>query len=292
MALLVTALVFTVQRPTTAAVLNLALGLLIAPLATVLGVFITRRPGGGRVGMLLSLIGFGVAAIVARETWEQVLVTSADRESWSWLVAVLAEAAWWVVAGVALLLLYFPDGRVPGPRWWWALLAPLACVAVTAAHGVFDPKPLQFYTSRTSYAAFRLSLAWFDVVDWSSSAPTPPLALVCACSLVFRHRHSDRLALDRRSRRLAPVGVRHSALPGAAPARYCAVRPAVVDERRLWVGGPDRHSCRYGGGHALEHDLYDVYKALATTVTWTVLNDVFCRSARPGSVAHCWLPLG
>ena len=266
--LLATALVFTLERPTTASVLNLALGLLIAPLATVLGVFITRRPGGGRVGMLLALVGLGVAAIVARETWAQVLAISPDRQSWSWLVAVLAEAAWWVAAGVALLLLYFPDGRVPGPRWRWVPPALLTCVAVTQLYGVFDPSPFMAPLADLE-RPFPPPPAWFDVLSLIAFALMLVLALACACSLVLRYRHSDRLTRSQ-IKWLALVGFGIPLYP------LLCLLEIVLFGRPLWISAAVGLVALIGIPVAtavamLRHDLYDVDKALAATVTWTVL---------------------
>ncbi len=72
--LLVAAVMFTVHASNGPALANLAIGLVVAPLAAVLGVFTSRRNPGAQVGMWLALLGLGVAAIVARETWSQALV--------------------------------------------------------------------------------------------------------------------------------------------------------------------------------------------------------------------------
>ena len=70
-----------------------------------------RRP-------LLACVGFGVVFVAARDVYDRAWLADPDRIPLSTkATAVLDESAWWLFAAVALLLLYFPDGRLPGPRW-------------------------------------------------------------------------------------------------------------------------------------------------------------------------------
>ena len=69
--LLLAAVVFAVEASNRPGFVNLAIGLVVAPLTVVLGVFTSRRTPGAQVGMWLALLGLGVAAIVTRETWSR-----------------------------------------------------------------------------------------------------------------------------------------------------------------------------------------------------------------------------
>jgi signal transduction histidine kinase len=270
-AMLATAVVFAVQSSTRAAFVNLAIGLLTAPLAVVLGLFASRRSPGAAVGGLLSVIGLGVAAIVARETWFQVLAGSADRDSWSWLVAVLAEGAWWVLIAVALLLLYFPDGRLPGPRWRWVPPTMVASGIVNQVYGAFDPAPFSAPLENLA-RPFGKPPLWFDVLSLLAFVLMLALALACAASLVVRFRRSGR-----RER----AQIKWIAIAGMGVPLYpvlCLVEIALWG-RPLWFSAAVGVTALVGipistAVAILRHDLYDVDKALAGTVTWGVLTVV------------------
>ena len=61
-----------------------------------------------------------------------------------WLVAVLAESSVWLFVALALLLLYFPDGRLPGRALARRAAALLVLAAfVHHAYGAVDPAPYQ-----------------------------------------------------------------------------------------------------------------------------------------------------
>ena len=76
------------------------MGVVVVPAATGLSVLISRRREGAVVGVLLGLLSLAVAHVVAKEIWLQWLATTDDPDRWSWLVAVTAEDAWWILTHV------------------------------------------------------------------------------------------------------------------------------------------------------------------------------------------------
>ena len=262
---LVVAVGFLAAAPNRTTWLTLALGVLVVPWTSALSVLVARRREGATVGVLLGLLSFAVAVVVAKEIWLQWLATSDDPDRWAWLVAVTAENAWWVLATFALLLLHFPDGRVPSPRWRWVPATIVVAAAVTQADGaVADER-------------FRAPLAGLDRPFGPPPGWWQPLAEVafvvmlllvvsCAVSLLLRFRRAE--ALQRQQ-------IKWLALAGIGMPLYpllCLVEIVVWGEPH-WVSA--------GIGLAalvltpvaaaiavLRHDLYDVDKALALAVTW------------------------
>ena len=104
---------------------------------------IGRRPDGAVVGTLLGLLSLSVAHVVLKEVWLQWLPSTGDEEEWAWLVAVTAENAWWILGTFGLLLLYFPDGRLPSRRWRWVPPLMVLSVASVQVYGAFADEPFR-----------------------------------------------------------------------------------------------------------------------------------------------------
>src|SRR5690349_16298939 len=286
--LLGTAGVLTALAPTAGALANLGLGLAAAPASAVLGLIIARRQPRNVVGMLLTLVGLTVSITVLRSVaWYYLAeVRPPALQDLDWLIAFTDQVAAWVFASISLLLLYFPDGRLPGPRWRWIPPTLIGCGAIDHIGTAFDtmkysapvqdvappfgplPAPLQ----ALALAGFVLELV---------------LVLVCAASLVVRYRRSDRV---RRAQ------IKWLALAGMAIPLYpvgCLLE-IVLYGRPLWMSAAIGIAGLVGIPIAtavamLRHDLYDVDKALAATVTYglvsTVLVSIYAIASGVGGVA-------
>ena len=263
---LVAACILAAYAPTRTSATNLVFGLVVASLAAGLGVVIAQRTSGNPVGPLLAFLGLTVALTVTREIAWQVLSEDLDRaDRFSWLVAALEQGAFWVLTAVALLLLHFPDGRVPSRRWRWVPLALVAATAVTQVHGVFDQTPFRPPLEEVP-RPLGPAPVWFEALGFVAFLATLSLALASTGSLVARYRHSDQLR-RKQIKWLAVGGVSVAAYP-----MLCLI------EIVLW-GEPSGVSDAVGlAGLAaipittaiamLRHDLYDVDRALAGAVTW------------------------
>ncbi len=265
-AMLVLAGVLAVVEPTRTALVSLAVGVVVGSLAASLGILTARSPNGGLVGALLVFVGLATSITAAREVAWQVLAERPDvAASWSWLVAVLAEGAWWVLVSVALLLLYFPDGRLPGPRWRWVPPAMIVSTTVNQVWGAMDTTP--FLPPLEDLARpFPEAPFWLRIVSEVAFVLVLTLVLACAVSLAVRFRRAR--GVERRQ-------ITWLVLGGFGVALYpllCLIE-ILVWGRTLWLSAAIGVTAVVGIPLAtaiavLRHDLYDVDKALAAAVTW------------------------
>ena len=256
---------FVAATRDTTAWLNLALGLAVVPAASALSLLVARRPGGGVVGTLLGLLSLAVAQVVVKEVWLIWLASSDDPGRWAWLVAVTAESGWWMLVVFALLLLYFPDGRLPSRRWRWVPPVLVGCVVLNQAYGAVE------------VAAFRSPLdglerpfgpppGWVDAAALGPFVVMLGLFVAAAISLVLRYRRADRIQR---------LQIKWLALAGIGMPLYpvlCLVE-ILVWGQPLWlsaaVGIASLVATPIAIGIAvLRHDLYDVDRALASAVAW------------------------
>jgi signal transduction histidine kinase len=263
--------VLAVRAPVAGVLANLTLALAVAPAAAVLGVVVARRQGV--VGVLLTLVGLTGAVNAIRDVgwWYLADQRPGALPSLDWLAAVADQSAAWLFVTIALLLLYFPDGRLPGPRWRWVQPALILAAAVDQANSAFitdrfraplqdvprpwPPLPLPLQV--VGLVAFVLELA---------------LVLACAASLIVRYRRSDRV---RRAQ------IKWLALAGTAIPIYplaCLLEILLWGEP-LWISTGIGIAGLVGIPVAtavamLRHDLYDIDKALAATVTCGVVSAV------------------
>ncbi len=265
---LVAAALLLAWAPTTAAWLNLLVGAAVAVPSAVLGARIVLAGQVRSVGFLLALLGAGVSIVVAREVWAQALVGWHDRQRWAPWVAVLAESAWGVLATVALLLLFFPTGRLPGPRWRPAPFLLLACVAVTQLFGAFDPEPFRPPLAELT-RPFGPPPVWLDLLSGPAFVLMLLLAGACAASLLPRYRRAD----QRVRRQIKWLGI-----AGLGVVGY----PVLCLIEILLLGAPGWGSAVIGvsalvavpattGVAVLRPDLYDVDKALSQVLTWVTV---------------------
>ena len=260
-----------VLEPNRAVLLLLVAGVLAAMWAG-LGVLVGRRQGGAGVGLLLSLVGLAWASTVVKEIGWQVLARRPETLSnLDWLVAAMNESTFWVLTAVGLLLLHFPDGRVPSSRWRWVPLVMIVCTALQQLQGAFPTEP--FRSPLTTLAPpFGPPPAWLEDLGGLAFVTLLGLVLACSASLILRFRRSDRI---RRAqiKWLVLVGVGVPLYPFLCLAeiliwgspQWFSVTVAIISV----VGIPVATTVAM-----LRHDLYDVDKAVAGTVTWALVTIV------------------
>ncbi len=262
---LVAAIAFLAAEPNRTSWLTLALGVAVVPAATGLSVLMARRREGAPVGVLLGLLSLAVAHVVAKEIWLQWLATTDDPGRWSWLVAVTAEDAWWVLTTFGLLLLHFPDGRVPSPRWRWVPGTMVIAAVVTQVEGALVDEPFRAPLADLA-RPFGPPPGWWELIALVAFVVLLLLIAACAVSLVLRYRRADRTQRQQ-IKWLALAGIGMPLYP-----LFCLLEIVIWGEP-LWfsagVGIASLVATPVAAAIAvLRHDLYDVDKALGLAITW------------------------
>ncbi len=242
------------------------LGVLAAGLA-VLGLLVARREPV--VGLLLSVIGALVAFLAVRSAYYEVVAAEPGRLPLdSRVVAWLDESGWWLFVAVALLLLYFPDGRLISPRW---RVVPVGLVLLGAAQQVFGAfaaapflAPLEGWAR--PYAPLPFGLRVLSEVVFGVFLG---LVLVAAASVVVRFRRSSGRARAQ-VKWLAIAGVVAVCYPFVCLAEIVVAGEsgtvATVTGVLALVSLPVAVAVA-----VLRHDLYDVDRAVADAVTYAIV---------------------
>jgi signal transduction histidine kinase len=234
-----------------------------------LGAIVTWRVQRHLVGPLLTWFGMSVVYVAARLVYYKAWL--ADHHAVplnTKMVAVLDESGWWLFAAVALLLLYFPTGRVPSRRWKWVPLTVVVTCALTHAQGAFATEPFlaPMQHLERPWPAFPPP---FDLLSSAANLVLMVTGLACGVSLVLRFRHSR--------------GVERAQLKWLSLAGLAAVAYPIVCVTEIVITGETGNIALAVGIVALvalpvsvavamlRHDLYDVDRVLADTISHVVV---------------------
>jgi len=161
------------------------------------GLLVLVRQPRNRVGWLLHAVGFSWAVPGLLTAYAHYgLVVDPGSLPRSEEVAAVNEATWtWgiLLMGVYLVLL-FPDGRLPSPRWrylaWFAAIAGgvLGPLGIVFSPGTLEEAPVRDLENPLATASLEpLAMVWATV-----GLPAVPLCILAAAwSLVARFRRSD-----------------------------------------------------------------------------------------------------
>ena len=98
-----------------------------------------RETGLRRLALLYTVVGLGAACVLPAHGWARSGVAGAEVAAWvsSWVWSLGAAPL------LAIGLLIYPDGRLPGPRWWPAAALGLTGAATITASAALRPGPLE-----------------------------------------------------------------------------------------------------------------------------------------------------
>jgi signal transduction histidine kinase len=156
------------------------------------GALIVVRGGGNRVGWLMIAIGLSFAlSCVAHAYTERGPLTGPHAPfagQWADWAGTWVWAPGWLFC-VTLLLLLFPDGQPPTPRWRPAIWAALGAVALIIVGAWLDPNPNSQPTYHNPTATH--ATAWLaSVTEIGGVLVGVATAVVCLAGLVLRFRRS------------------------------------------------------------------------------------------------------
>ena len=115
-----------------------AVGAMVLLPAMLVGLVISFRRPQLIIGPLVVALGASPAATFALEAWAETL--EADVRPGGQMAAWIAAGSWvWYYVWPALIALYFPDGRLPGPRWSVVATGMIVLPAVMHVAFTFDP---------------------------------------------------------------------------------------------------------------------------------------------------------
>lgn len=242
----------------------------IVLMTTALAVLVSRRRPTNVVGPLLAwmalqagLDAFSTTYLPTRARRPDVLPDLPDIAS-----AALATTWVWLYAAVALLMLFFPDGRLPGRRWRWVALGLPAVALMVQVVMAVSPGPYD-----TPYAAVRHPFGDLpaDLVLGLKVVLFPLLVglmLACALSLRVRFRRAD----EKGRKQLKWLVLAALAVPGTEMLSWIGFlllgthELAGVGIAVLYTAVPAATAIAI-----LRHNLYDVDRALSTGVTYTAV---------------------
>jgi signal transduction histidine kinase len=195
----------------------LALAVALAGTPTVLGLLVARRLPGHAMGPLLTLQGLVAALAVIGELSKAV---AAGRQLPADAYVTAASQGAWVLlyVPVALLLLFFPDGRLTGRGGRWLLAAVLAdagafmVLAATAPEQYLPPDESSPHVFGTMPGALA------NVLTAVTLPGLPVTLLLCLASVLRRFRAAD----GRRRRQFKWLALAGAFLPATLLAAWAS----------------------------------------------------------------------
>ncbi|HYJ61192.1 MAG TPA: histidine kinase [Actinomycetota bacterium] len=174
------------------------------------GAVVARRAPRNPIGWLLICVGFTFMLGAFTDEYLTYQVDRNHTSSFSFGVAVWLQT--WIFVGISalpLILLLFPDGRPPTPRWRWVVWFIAICIGVTALASMLIPGPIDtgmaLPTQPSNPTGVPALEPILDPLNAIASIGLLVGALASAVALVVRWRRG--VGVERRQIRLLAVTV-------------------------------------------------------------------------------------
>ncbi|HEY4456901.1 MAG TPA: hypothetical protein VGN81_21495 [Pseudonocardiaceae bacterium] len=237
--------------PSTSDVLSEAVDVVLAIPAIVLGLVVARRRPSNVVGALLVAMGLGPCVVGLLDSIARVAARRPDAIPGGHLLTALDTGVWvlWYLP-VALLALFFADGRLLTPRW---RVVAIGLPVVAIADGLVEA---------ADAADGR------DLIEFALLLPLLALLVATAVALVRRYRRAD----DVQRAQLTWIALAGMFLPitlllcWASYLLLGTVDLVLIGLVATYLAIPAATTIAM-----LRHRLYDPGKALSTTVAYTAV---------------------
>jgi signal transduction histidine kinase len=164
-------------------------------IAFVGGLIASRLPGN-RIGwiLLVAAVVNGLTALLSQYLVHTLLVVPGSLPGVEWVAWVGSLLNSLIYPGiVVLIMLFFPDGRLPSPQWRWLIWALVAITALNNVVGIIDPLPIQ--SAGLPPVHNPTGLAMFKGLEtgpigWVTFLGIIPLVLLGVAALVLRLRRA------------------------------------------------------------------------------------------------------
>jgi signal transduction histidine kinase len=270
-ALIALGVVLTVLADNTGDTVYLSIAAVLSTASAVLGIMVATRRPDNAVGPLLTWVGVIPIWLATNDIYASAVAQRPDLVPVS-AVAVSLQPGTWMFLYVppALLALYFPTGRLPGPRWR-AVAAGLIGVPVAfTALAAYDPTPFEAPFADVRHM-FTAPAAITPVLQVAALALLPVflgLLIATAAAMVVRYRRETD-AVRRAQVTWFALGALF--VPGTLVLCWISY---------LFLQGPDLAliglALTYLAVPAataiavLRHDLFDVDRAISTAITYGI----------------------
>ncbi|MGW3508457.1 histidine kinase [Streptomyces sp. NPDC000994] len=242
--------------------------------SVVLGVLVAVRRPDSAVGLLLVLVGATTVWLTVSDLSASALARRPDLAVSSWYAA-LSQGDWmFLYVPAALLMLVFPDGRLPSRRWRWAVAGLLVVPTLFTLITAVDPGPFRQPFESIQHP-LRLSEPYGPVLGAVALFLLPVflgLLIASAAAVVVRYRR-------------ATGEVRRAQLKWfALGAAFLPLTLLLCWAGYLLLGGPELAVVGLAATAlaipvattiaVLRHDLYDIDRAISTAVSYGLVTTV------------------
>jgi hypothetical protein len=234
------------------------------------GFVLLRRRPGERLGWVVAVIGAMSLVQCLIEAYSTYSSNGARLPIAAYVFAFDELPSGLLVSLLTLLLLLFPTGRLPGPRWRWPFVALVAVTLLGLPGRIL--KPGRFENLHALVNPLGMHSPWLQHLSDAANVAGIPLLLSAAASVLIRWRRADGTTRDQIKGLLASVAlwpivivlllVTPSSFSNSAWGELLFAVPVVAMLVAVAVA-------------VLRYRLYDVDRVISRTLSYAVVTGLF-----------------